>query len=262
MIRISIIKSNQKIIICYAIRSLSTYWSTKTICLQEVSGRWLNFFLNLDWIKNNYYCTDNSTWRIDESFGLSNIIFSKYPIQDAYHYGLMSVQMDAYLTIKIMDNINIGTFQLHSSAEFTDFRIGQLRTISDLIKGQEKIILCGDFNFGDGEKWVENETITALFNKFTDVWKDKYPDNKGYTEDTDINIMRYKVKDPQKKKQERFDKYLIKELEYNEIEIFGKDSIESRTIEPNTIWPSDHFGLYCEMNLNKMKQQGGYKINY
>src|SRR3972149_11283160 len=112
------------------------------ICLQEVSKKWLIYFLEQDWIKKMYYCSEKDPDRVHYLFGLSNVVFSKIPLYNIISYGLISLQLDTFLTFDIFINnnkYNIGTFQMQSTKEYKDFRIVQLKTMFDLIKNKKDV---------------------------------------------------------------------------------------------------------------------------
>src|SRR3990167_2040968 len=101
-------------------------------------------------------------------------------------------------------------------------------------------ILCGDFNFCS--TWDENENIP---NDFIDVWP-MLREDAGWTEDTDINIMRFLMKN--KKKQVRFDRVILYENSQYQpvsIDLVGTTPLENE----DNIWPSDHFGLISKFTL-------------
>ncbi len=220
------------------------------ICLQEVSQDWANKILANDYIREHYYCTDKNADRVQSYFGLSQITLSKYPIISATVYGLPGYEISTLLstTLKIgHQRISVNNVHLHSSKQFTAFRKAQLQAIFNILKEQPDSdikMIAGDFNFGDGPEWVEN---TALDPAFKDVWLVLFPDESGYTQDTQINTMRYKVKGAHK--QERFDRVLLDSgkalCQAYEMSIVGTRSIEGH----EDIWPSDHFGLLTRVKL-------------
>lgn len=222
------------------------------ICLQEVSKIWIEYLLDQKWLQNKYYCTEKDGERVNIKFGLSNVIFSKFPLANITEYGLISMQMDMALYVEILvngQNISLVTSQLHSQSEFREFRIMQLLTIFGIIlKDKEQAIFVGDYNFGDDiYKWKENQYIDK---SFQDAYRNLYPDaskNQGYTEDTNINIMRYMIK--KSNKQERFDKLMYKgvNIKPTSFEILGKNQIGS--VENIAIWPSDHFAISVVFGL-------------
>ena len=132
------------------------------------------------------------------------MIFSKYPMSNITVYGLPGYMLSTLLSadIHIDDNlILINNVHLHSGKEYEAFRIAQLKTINEIIERRLSIrdyqdsIIAGDFNFSDG--WPECDYLDL--NAYHDAWKTHFPEEKGYTEDTDINRMRFLVK--QKRKQ-------------------------------------------------------------
>ena len=216
------------------------------VCLQEVNAHWLNFFRENEFIKKNYYSIESGTNRVTTKWGLSTTIFSKIPLYNVMDYGLPSLQMDNVLICNFDINnkkYTIATSQLHSSKEWTQFRILQLQVIFDLLKSEENVIFAGDFNFGDGQNWIENDYIDQ---SYTDVWKQLKPYDPGYTEDTYINIMRFNIK--KKHKQERFDKVLYKSSHLNptSIELKGMERIKHSKLDT---WPSDHWAVLSKFSL-------------
>ena len=203
------------------------------LCLQEVSKDWLLFLLKNKYIRDNYYISDINTNRVFMHYGLDNIFLTKVKLDDITVYGLPSLQMDSFLTGKIGDYM-IGTFQLHSGSEYTDFRKVQLRTILKIFKNK-KFILTGDFNFTDNEEEI------SIIKHLKDPWNTKK--DPGFTEDTYINSMRYTIKG--KHKQVRFDKFMYNDSKLIVInqQIIGKDEIK------DGIWISDHFGLLTTIKL-------------
>ena len=100
-------------------------------------------------------------------------------------------------------------------------------------------MLMGDFNFCARRSTEENAHIDP---DYRDMWTALRGDDPGYTEDTDINLMR--LEKTQKHKQVRFDRMLVRSSTPGwrpaSIELLGTKSISSKL--PN-VFPSDHFGL-------------------
>jgi endonuclease/exonuclease/phosphatase family metal-dependent hydrolase len=168
--------------------------------------------------------------------------------------------MNSFLLSKVMfpnKPTHIGTFQLHSSKEFKQFRIGQLKTIKSVTKDIKNLLLLGDFNFGtDLTKWKENEVLYKDFD-LIDAFYKLFQRKDGFTEDTQINQMMYNV--IKQHKQERFDRILYTDSVWtpSNFKILGQKAIKSN----KNIWPSDHFCIVVELDLI-VKQKGGYKILY
>ncbi len=145
------------------------------------------------------------------------------------------------------------------------------------------VYLCGDFNIdfnGNAQNRPELNKLEEL--QMNDVWSVIHPDRSGFTEDTEINDMRYNTK--QIDKQVRFDAILYKPLSNinpTYAELFGNTMAFKITydrfikmtshleLDPNkgfkhngtmsfnlkpqsklTWYPSDHFGLTAIFDHN------------
>lgn len=228
-----------------AILTMIAELSPDVICLQEVSVEWANAILENDYIRATYFSTDGDIERIKSLYGLSQITLSKFPIVSIGVYGLPGYEMSTMLNTHIQlghseeSIVSVSNIHLHSSKEYTPFRIAQLKIVQGLLESEraENKIIAGDFNFGDGENWTENNHIKPTYE---DCWLKLFSTAPGYTEDTTVNTMRYKMKG--KSKQERFDKVLSAKdntFECTSMELVGTESIEGT----DEIWPSDHFGI-------------------
>jgi tyrosyl-DNA phosphodiesterase 2 len=129
---------------------------------------------------------------------------------------------------------------------------------------EENSIVCGDFNLCG--TWDENRIIPS---DYIDLWSLLHPDLPGWTEDTQINKMRYAASGG-RHKQVRFDRILCHHhVSADGGDILGKslqpESIELVGIRPidddddgndnggdnnnsDPLWPSDHFGLFARFS--------------
>lgn len=212
-------------------------------------------------------------------------MFSKFPVNKINIYGLEGNQHynDSFLVAEF-DNIVIFNCYLQSGSKYspgqenywyhyTRCRIDQLIKIKELMKNYDKtIILLGDFNFhldGPFEEWAEIKEIK----EFQDSWKILNPDKDGFTENTDINHMRWNLKFQEKKL--RYDGILFKNnktflkpnfaqligidpiiLDQNMSQLFekyftpcNKEKIKYYFDKLIAIHPSDHFGLLVEFRI-------------
>jgi hypothetical protein len=98
-------------------------------------------------------------------------------------------------------------------------------------------VVLGDFNMRD----AENDEVPT---NFVDVWPVLRPGEDGYTEDTDINLMRWDSKP--KHRQVRFDRVLLKGERWTaaEIELLGTEPVSPALPR---VFPSDHFGVRCRL---------------
>ncbi|MCA9793937.1 MAG: SpoIIE family protein phosphatase [Candidatus Eremiobacteraeota bacterium] len=76
---------------------------------------------------------------------------------------------------------------------------------------------------------------------YLDAWQELHPGDPGYTEDTELNGMRRALSG--KPKQVRFDRVLCKAMRPLRIDLVGTVPVAGNP----EVWPSDHFGLVCEV---------------
>ena len=104
-----------------------------------------------------------------------------------------------------------------------------------------------------------------IMNNFQDIFRIKNPNDKGYTEDTDRNSMRYNFK-PYKKKVRYDGIFSNKKSRIIECKLFGTEPIfsitetkfkkitnkDAKILNKSKIdwFISDHFGVYCELVLS------------
>ena len=96
--------------------------------------------------------------------------------------------------------------QEHKWLHYSLCRYDILETIHDIMVAEfpeRNMILCGDFNFdidGSRSDWPEISMIRKIKRiGFIDTFRERYPDDPGYTEDTDLNFMRWNQKLIEKK---------------------------------------------------------------
>jgi hypothetical protein len=122
------------------------------------------------------------------------------------------------------------------------------KSVELLRNGQSDVsLLCGDFNFCS--TWPEeNQNIPQ---DFRDLWPELHPNEPGWTEDTEINVMRFEMKNAHK--QVRFDRVLLHEQPTSRcrvipqfMELVGLDHVPGN----EKLWPSDHFGLFTRFSVD------------
>lgn len=139
------------------------------------------------------------------------------------------------------DQVTIATVHLESTKGQVQARIDQLQEIFAFLKPYSPAVLVGDFNFAPD--WAENSYLDS---DFRDAWADLHPDSPGYTEDTDVNLMRALQSGQEKKV--RFDRVLCKgPIRAHMIELVGTEPLAENPM----VWPSDHFGLVCDIELGR-----------
>ncbi|MEQ8756684.1 MAG: endonuclease/exonuclease/phosphatase family protein [Coleofasciculus sp. G1-WW12-02] len=208
------------------------------IALQEVTPTSLKLILKQDWVRNNYYLSD-TTGKTVNPYGV--LLLSKLPIHRLFFCDLISQMSRKFLCAQLQINgqhFNIATVHLESKKKFASIRAIQLADIFPLLEHADHAVLMGDFNFCSS--W-ENENRN-LDPRYQDMWAVLRGDEPGYTEDTDINLMRLQQK--QKHKKVRFDRILL----HSDSPGWQPQSIERLGLTPlspdcPSVFPSDHFGL-------------------
>jgi tyrosyl-DNA phosphodiesterase 2 len=137
------------------------------------------------------------------------------------------------------DDFAVATVHMESVSTNWETRLQQMDEVFSYLKRFRRVVLLGDFNFAPD--WEENRAIPP---DYSDAWSLLRPTEPGYTEDTSINLMRLKAKG--KEKQVRFDRVLCgPEVVPRKIDLVGSEPIPGL----DEVWPSDHFGLVCEVEL-------------
>jgi exonuclease III len=220
--------------------------------------------------------------KINRNRDVEVCIFSKYPVKNIKLYGLMGNQKyNDSLIIAEFPNLIIFNCYLQSGSKYSpgqeDYyqhysrcRVDQLKEIKKIINSyleidkNKPIILMGDFNFhldGNKDEWIE---INEINNFMEDSWKKNNHSNNGFTENTDINRMRWNLKFHEKKV--RYDGILFKNLKSQESKIIGNNPIKLNIEDTSNfikyvlknnvnlkyspednncleLFPSDHFGV-------------------
>ena len=161
-------------------------------------------------------------------------VLSKYKPSRVAVYGLPAV-LGYEDSVTVIEFPNLIAFNLYNQAgskhspgqqhkwlHYSRCRYDILQTLYDLIVKQyskQNVILCGDFNFdldGDVEDWPELEMIHKLREiGFIDTFRTLNPKDPGFTEDTDLNFMRFNQK--LMEKHYRYDAVLYKPAPPNSV---------------------------------------------
>jgi len=221
-----------------AILKLIQNCEADAIALQEVTPPSLKLILEQDWIRKNYYSSD-TTGETVNPYGV--LLLSKLPIHRVFFCDLISQMSRKFLCAQLQLNgqrFNLATVHLESKKRFAPIRARQLDDIFPLLENADHAVLMGDFNFCSAWE-AENRNLDP---RYQDIWAVLRGDQPGYTEDTDINLMRLQQK--QKHKKVRFDRILLRSTspgwQPKSIERLGLEPISPNC--PN-VFPSDHFGL-------------------
>ena len=142
---------------------------------------------------------------------------------------------------------------------------------------EKPIVVLGDFNTdlnGNEKKWPELKAFKEL--NLIDSWLEKYDDKSGFSENTDVNFMRWNNKFEQKILRIDGIFYNKGKLKTNEIKILGdspininkemqdnfykyrmpsitdfpnKDALLKKNGDEIQIWPSDHFAVIADLEI-------------
>jgi tyrosyl-DNA phosphodiesterase 2 len=137
--------------------------------------------------------------------------------------------------------LRFATVHLESLSDYGLARANQLKRIFPLLGETPEAILCGDFNFHEDARF-ETE---ALDPAYLDLWRARHPTHPGFTEDTDVNLMRLDIK--AREKHVRYDRVLLRSRRWvvAEIHRLGKEPVSA---DRPRIFPSDHFGVLADLS--------------
>jgi len=255
------------------------------ICFQEMSNATYNILSN--GLKEEYKYIYEEDFNFDEDkINIRNrdievCFFSKYQANKVKIYGLNgNLNYKCSLCVLEFSNLVIYNCYLQAGSKYSvgqeDYwfhysrcRMDQLSIIKKMIKINpiKNVIVTGDLNFdlgGNPNDWPELNKIKYL----KDAWPELNTNDRGYTENTDINHMRWNMKFKEKKL--RYDALLYRgeikpiktklvctneiQLNKKESELFTKYFMEKNADEELirysdnerkllSIFPSDHFGV-------------------
>lgn len=214
------------------------------IAVQEITPDSLALILQQDWVRENYFISDITGETVDP-YGV--VLLSRFPLHNLSLHRLPSTMYRQLIFADIFLNghpLKLASVHLESQKSSTAIRAEQLSLIFPQLETAPAAILMGDFNFC--ATWSENDHLDP---RYVDLWAKLRPGEAGYTEDTDINLMRLEQKG--KEKQVRFDRIL---LHTTKSAIWQPQSIEllgTKPIFPHNphVFPSDHFGLVARLSL-------------
>eukprot|EP00026_Physarum_polycephalum_P011828 Phypoly_transcript_12073.p1 GENE.Phypoly_transcript_12073~~Phypoly_transcript_12073.p1 ORF type:complete len:380 (-),score=62.95 Phypoly_transcript_12073:26-1090(-) len=212
------------------------------VCLQEVTGAFLEHLKTHPFIQSHYIISDFHGTTV---IPYGTMILSHYPISSLRIYRLPTNQGRRYLSAEVVleknggtsaKKINIGTIHLES-CDNQEMRIEQLKTIFPLLNAYDHAFFMGDFNFPDGS---EEETHTDP-SKFRDVWKEM---NKGY-KGSEQDLTKSATTD-----RGRYDRLVYSSNIFQGAGacLIGTDPIIEISTKEEEVFPSDHKGLYVEFS--------------
>lgn len=252
------------------------------LCLQEISNPVFNILHEK--LKDKYYfyeeSVDTNKTRKTYNRGLEILFLSKKPAKSFVNYRLGgNLGYSNNLSVLEFNDLLIFGCYLQSGSKYSlgqennwfhysRCRNEQLEMIWQLCQkdpSKNKIIL-GDMNFhldGSVDEWPEVKQLDRFKTLgFIDSYRSLFPTNSGFTENTDINYMRYNSKFLEKRF--RYDGILslglhpvdsvilgTEQIELTDDEIgemidvfvYKKDTKRMRVNKRLALWPSDHFGI-------------------
>lgn len=272
------------------------------VCFQEMSKTAFEFLYNqvkdvYPYIYEKNFC-DNFDKVIlqDRKKDIEVYMFSKYPVDNVKVY---TVQGNLHYTNSLMiaEFKQFVVFNCYLQAgsknspgqdkywyHYSRCRQDEMREIMKLIETYKKpVIIVGDFNChldGPLKDWNElSELKLKTFSNddytLVDSWKELYPNQNGFTENTDVNTMRWNMKFQEKKLRydailytenglKPIESYIIGdqpiELNDKDTELFRKYIMKDPDVKNEktkfnadgktlALFPSDHFGLVTKFSF-------------
>ena len=187
------------------------------VCLQEVTNPAYDLLSELRDLYPYHYEEDFNIERDRQSRkrDVEVLVFTRYRPKKITLHSLSGNlgYTNSFLTLEFQDVVIFNCYLQAGSRyspgqqphwfHYSRCRRNELREIGALadkfVTNGKAIVLVGDFNCdlnGDTTSWPE---LTAFREaKVTDMWRRLRPDDPGYTEDTDVNLMRWNLKFLQK----------------------------------------------------------------
>jgi tyrosyl-DNA phosphodiesterase 2 len=220
-----------------AIADLLATTAPDVMVFQEVTATAAQIMLAQKWIRDSYVCAAVVGARTGD-YGM--LMLSRVPIQRATYVPLPTRAHRGVLTADLGVAgvpLRVGSVHLDSGKAASRLRDRQLRHVFRTVSSAQDVVLLGDFNMRDDE----NPRIRP---PFVDVWPALRPDEPGFTEDTSVNLMR--LDSTGKQRHVRFDRVILAGNGWRAASI---DLLGTAPICPALprVFPSDHFGLYCEL---------------
>lgn len=273
------------------ISEIINFKNADIVCLQEMSNtsfEIINSLINKSYLRSEDIFLSDAEIKSKRNRILDTFAYFKYePIKvEIYSIGGNLGYDNSVLLIEYNDTIIFNIYvqsgskyspgQEENAIHYSRCRREQYEMIGRQINEKyidKKIIICGDFNThldGPESEWPETRQINQM--GLIDTFRILHPNDPGFTEDTNINKMRWNTKF--KQKLFRYDGILVKNLLPKSCNIIGKEPFD---LEPTDVeivkeylrnhnlniteleyksgtnnilewWPSDHFGLVCELN--------------
>ena len=249
------------------------------LCLQEMStfsyGELEGLIREYKFASEVPYPHPKGTPLADRNRKVDTYFLSKYKPSAIHLYSLPGVlgYSNCFMIIEYKNLIIFNLYnqagsihspgQTHKWIHYSRCRYDILQTIWNIIQSKypgQNVIICGDFNFhldGSIDEWPEMEMIHTLkANGFIDTFRSVNPELPGFTEDTDLNLMRWNQKLIEKHL--RYDCILFRGAwKPTSSEIMGTE--ESCLTPEDSTWFIDNMSEAKEQGLDKLRPcKGGH----
>jgi tyrosyl-DNA phosphodiesterase 2 len=220
-----------------AIAQLLSPRAPDIMVFQEITSTALDVLLGQQWIRDGYA---RATVVGGDAGNYGMLLLSRVPLSRVTYTRLPTRQSRGFLQAELADDgarTVVCCIHLDSAKRSARVRGWQLHRIFRTLRSVENALVLGDFNMRDDEN-------TRIGAPYCDVWPELRPDEKGFTEDTSINLMRYDMKN--RHRHVRFDRVLLKGSAWvpETIELLGTAPLSA---ELPRVFPSDHFGVECRL---------------
>ncbi|KST65189.1 poly(A) polymerase [Mastigocoleus testarum] len=213
------------------------------IAIQEATPNFLKLLLSETWVRNDYYVSESIDGENVKPSG--NLLMSRLPFTLVEHRFSIHKRLMVG-TYKINGEIlQVGVVHLTSdrAQNAAEKRKYQLNTLLKYLQNQPgDSLIVGDFN----TRGKQLQEILDLYD-FTDLWEELHPEQLGYTFDPQHNPLAELMS--LEGEAARFDRILLHSVDRK----FSAHSINLFACEPITgtnIYPSDHFGMRAEIDIN------------
>ena len=224
------------------------------VCLQECGDRTFNILKKI--LEHKYpYSYENNTDKFQKNNdgtrkrSIETVCFSKYKVKSFKLFGVGGI-LRYNNSMLMLEFNNLVVFNVYLQAggknslgqkdlwfNYSRCRYNEYLSIGKFMKDsgiQKPIVVLGDFNTNLSGTLDEAPELRA-FKKLNleDAWLNKYPNtikDPGYTEDTQVNHMRWNVKFEEKQKRIDGIFHTKSVLKTNEIIVLGKDSVDDSKV--------------------------------
>lgn len=234
-----------------AILSILESTGADLIGLQEVTQPFLERLLDAEWVRRDYFVSDNPGGPTVVPYG--QVLLSRFPIRHLEQVAFSLTKRVLVAIVSLAAGLDLVVSVLHLTSNraknAVETRAKQLETLKELFEAagvpETPALVLGDFNFGDDA--TENEALSA----YVDAWRHLRPDDPGHTFDPAANALAALMS--LTGRAGRYDRILLRSrpglLTPVSAELLGRTPIGK------SLHPSDHFGVAAEISLEPLEQR-------